>query len=141
MERRDEPVEGSRKHQVIVDRQFVQSLCKITLVYQSTRLIDDDQCVDDPIAHCQIASVWMRLRGSYIAAVRVLSQPDSTGSSDSPSTRRFRSACIKGQFTSSSCGSAGSIVGEAQAGAFVRLSLAVDGGRGSDLQYSPDDRS
>ena len=108
---RDEPVEGSRKHQVIVDRQFVQSLCKITLVYQATRLIDDDQCVDDPIVRCQIASGWMKWEDRTLLRFTSSSQPDRTGSSDSPSTSRFRSACIKGQFTSSSCGSVGCFVG------------------------------
>lgn len=48
-----EPVECPCENEVVVDRQLVQALSKVTLVYQPASLIDDDQCVDNPGVHCQ----------------------------------------------------------------------------------------
>jgi hypothetical protein len=47
-----EPVECTRQHEVVIDRQPVQSFCKISLIYQPTGLVNDDQGKDNPI-FCQ----------------------------------------------------------------------------------------
>jgi hypothetical protein len=49
----DVPMERPSEHEVVIDRELIQTLCEVTLIYQPTRLINDDQCVDDPVARCQ----------------------------------------------------------------------------------------
>jgi hypothetical protein len=49
----DVPMESPSEHEVVIDRELIQPLCEITLIYQPTRLINDDQGVDDPGVRCQ----------------------------------------------------------------------------------------